>query len=271
MRKIVGKIAGKLGYRDWMVRLILSLLAAHYVLAINEPEPFLEFIQLQAYPPLLLQNWLIAFLVFSLIYKITQRLDRKFSWLDDLIQRLLLQILLGFLIPSFILFFFAYLFFLINGIDMLETTYLKLEWWFSILFVILVNCYYIIQYFMRYVLFEKRDGNEVSDGIIVKDGNDLIRMSTREVTHIMITADATVVYTVGGRQHITDKSLTALDAELDRKRFYRINRSQIINRDIIQGYGPASSNRLKLKTSVSETFYVSQRYSAEFKKWWEGE
>lgn len=267
MEEFVGKIVGKLRYHDWLTRLILSIIAAHYVLAINEPEPFLEFIQLPAYPALLLQNWLIAFLIFSLIYKITRWLDVKFPWTDNIVHRALFQILLGFLIPSFILFFLAYLFFRVNGIEMMETNYLKLEWWFSILFVILVNCYYIIRYLIRHTLIQGDD----KAGLIIKYGNELMRLPDHEINYIRTAGKLVVVFASDGQQYPTDKAIKTLIAELDRHQFYKIHRSTIVNRNIVLGYGLASSNRLKLKTTVEEEFYVSKSARADFKKWWEGE
>lgn len=276
MEEFVGKIVGKLRYHDWLTRLILSLIAAHYVLAINEPEPFLEFIQLPAYPALLLQNWLIAFLIFSLIYKITRWLDIKFPWTDNLVHRALFQILLGFLIPSFILFFLAYLFFRVNGMDMMETNYLKLEWWFSILFVILVNCYYIIRYLIRYTLIQEDDKSTLGDldseaGLIVKYGNELIRLPDHEINYIRTAGKLVVVFASDGQQYPTDKAIKTLITELDRDQFYKIHRSTIVNRNIVLGYGLASSNRLKLKTTVEEEFYVSNSAKDGFKEWWEGD
>jgi len=276
MRKIVGKIVGKLGYRDWMTRVILSLVAAHYVLAINEPEPFFEFIQLPGYPALLLQNWLMAFFIINFIYTVSERLNSRFPLTGNLAIRILLQIIFGFLVPSIVLFLLAYLFFWINDVDMMATSYAKLEWWFSILFLILVNCYYVIRHLMRYILFQKSGQDEVSgmgssEGIMVKDGNELIRIPVSDVTHIHHVLDTTLVYVLGGKQYLTDKTVTALADELNPRQFYKIHRSQIINRNIVQGYSPASSNRLKLKTRVQEEFYVSQRSRADFKKWWERE
>lgn len=274
MKGFVKEITTKIRYRDWLARLILPLVAAHYVLAINEPEPFWEFIQLPGYPISLLQNWVLTVLVFNLIYGVTKLLDRKVPWTKNFLDRLLFQVLFGIIVTSFITLILVYIFFAINGVDIFATNYLRLDWWFAVLFIVLANTYYIIQYLMRHVISEKRkqaQSTNTLDEVLVKDGNELIRIHARDITHIIVVPDATVVYAVGGQQHITDKSLTELDEELDPKQFYRIHRSQIINRNIVLGYGPASSNRLKLKTTIPEVLYVSQRYSAGFKKWWEGE
>lgn len=218
----------------------------------------------------------MAFFIVNFIYTVTERLNRRFPLTGNLTNRILFQIILGFLIPSIVLFLLACLFFWINDVDMMSTSYAKLEWWFSILFVILVNCYYIIRYLMRRVLFQEKGKSkstnlDSSDGLIVKHGNEQVWIPTHEITYIQPAEKAALVHVVSGQQYLTEKTTKILVEELDPRQFYEVRRSHIINRSVVVGYEPASSNRLRLKTTLQEEFYVSQRSRADFKKWWEGE
>lgn len=275
MKGFVKEITKQIRYRDWLARLILPLLAAHYVLAINEPEPFWDFIQLPGYPMSLLQNWVLTFLVFNLIYVVTKVLDRKAPWTKNFLHRFLFQVLFGIIVPSIITLILVYIFFSINGVDILATNYLRLDWWFAILFIILANAYYIIHYFTRFFLIFMRQRNVFDrmglgpTGVVVRDGKEMKRIPNEQVTYIATVDNGSIVYTVSNEQYLTDKGVDTLSKELNRHHFCKISRWHIVNRHIVMGYGPATSNRVRLKTTLAEEFYVSQRYTSSFKKWWE--
>lgn len=110
----------------------------------------------------------------------------------------------------------------------------------------------------------------VTNIIYVTHGADNMMIATESIAYLERVDRVTMAYSFTGEQYITDKSIDKLVSELDKRGFFRIHRACIINRDLVQGYKQASSNRLLLITSFTDTaFFVSQRNAVAFKRWWE--
>lgn len=274
MDLLINKHSENVEYRDTLFRLLLPLLAAHYSLAINEPEPFLEFIRLPQYPLLLLQNWVLVSILVNVIYYVTLYLDRKFPWYKGKIKRLTLQLGLGVVLPSFLSLFLAFAFFRINGIDIFETNYLKLEWWFSILFIVIVNCYYIIYQFISLFAGLKKMEETATEAeaidLVFLQGSHQVRLAEEDIALFVGKKSLSFAHTFEGAQYLVEKRpLSEIMLPVRSVQFFRISRSCIVNRDAINSFTPASSGRLRLflHSRENEEVYVSQRNALEFRKW----
>jgi hypothetical protein len=273
MDLLIKQHSQKVKYNDTHFRFLLPLPAAHYSLAINEPEPFLEFIQLPNYPLLLFQAWLLVFILVNIIYYTTSYLDRKFPWHKVKVKRLVLQVGIGVVFPSFLSLFLAFAFFKINGVDIFETNYLKLERWFSILFILIVNCYYIIYYFVSLLAGLKKKEKTVAkakiNDLVFSQGSRIVKLAEKDIAVFFHKNGFSFAHTFEGAQYLVEQPLSEIILAVNSFQFFRVSRSIIVNRDTISSFTPASSGRLHLFLNSMENkeVYVSQRNTKEFKSW----
>ena len=84
--------------------------------------------------------------------------------------------------------------------------------------------------------------------------------------------DLVLLLTVKGKKYVIDRSLEELSKRLSPAKFFRINRQCIINLEaIIEGRVEGSQLALSTVVDFPKSLYVSQRNTARFKKWWDGE
>lgn len=128
--------------------------------------------------------------------------------------------------PSFQALFLAYCFLKINGFNIFETGYLKLEWWFSILFIILFNVYYVLFYFIQVFFFLRKNTqasiNEVVFGNAAKvwlftQGKELVKIEENNIAYFFRAGELCLAYTFDGEQYIVDKTLDEIIVEVDGK------------------------------------------------------
>ena len=74
-----------------------------------------------------------------------------------------------------------------------------------------------------------------------------------------------------GQKHVINFTLTDIERKTDPTKFFRINRSQLINVAFIEKIEPYFKNRLSIKmVNMSEALLTSGNKTPEFRKWIEG-
>jgi DNA-binding LytR/AlgR family response regulator len=99
---------------------------------------------------------------------------------------------------------------------------------------------------------------------------------------LLITADSKIplskhvhkivfVKDFSGRQLILDKNLAELEADIDPKNFFRLNRKFIANMKSIERFKPDNGKiRVFLQPEMKEEIFVSKETAPEFRLWIEG-
>lgn len=256
-------------YRDLWVRIFVSVLAAHLVLALNEPENFIELLQLPGYLPLLLQNWLLVFLIFSCVRSITIVLDKDFPWAGRFTTRIFFQVFFGMGVPIFLCLVFASLYFSHHNLNMADTGYLKLELWFSILFIFSINSYYSLYYFAFVDFGTVPAARKTYPGWTLSRRDEIRTATEDDIALFYLKEGVCFACLMNGERYTVDRSMRALMDELSADKFFRIHRSIIVNRRAIAGLKVDTSNRflVLLTVDVEGDFYVSQRSVKDFKRW----
>ena len=89
-------------------------------------------------------------------------------------------------------------------------------------------------------------------------------MPLREVS--VFTAEGNYVRLLWGKERpLLGRSLSALEEKLDPKRFFRANRSQIVNLDFILQVEPGEGGRLHLQLRDGPEIEVSRRQARLFR------
>ena len=110
------------------------------------------------------------------------------------------------------------------------------------------------------------------DRFLVKIRDHIQSLKSEEAT--MFYAEGRTVYLVteDGRRYIIDHKLEALEELLQPDKFYRVNRTFIVNIDAIKDVIVYSNSRLKvmLNTDFDKEIIVSRDKVGAFKGWFEG-
>lgn len=112
--------------------------------------------------------------------------------------------------------------------------------------------------------------NEYKNRFLAKVGQRLFFVEVNDVAFFQ--ADNKIVYLVDkdGNRFVIDYTLEKLEAVLDQKLFFRLNRKFIVKVSAIDHIKPFYNNRLKLSVkgaSSSDEMIISRERVAEFKAW----
>jgi DNA-binding LytR/AlgR family response regulator len=116
-------------------------------------------------------------------------------------------------------------------------------------------------------------GKSYKNRFMVKLGDHIKSITSDQIS--LFFADGRDVYLVTNqpRKFIIDFTLEALEEILDPKKFYRTNRSYIINIDAIQDVVVYSNSRLKITPVIKwdNEIVVSREKVGQFKEWFDGQ
>jgi DNA-binding LytR/AlgR family response regulator len=104
--------------------------------------------------------------------------------------------------------------------------------------------------------------------IVARKGTEFIALTFDEIAFFFTEHRIVFVKDLSGHQYIIDKNLAELESDLDKKRFFRINRKFIASIDAIEKFKPDNGKiRVFLKPEMKEEIHVSKETAPEFRKW----
>ena len=101
--------------------------------------------------------------------------------------------------------------------------------------------------------------------------NSLYILTVEDVTYLQ--ANEGVVFAVDkqGARYPLVGTLTELEKQLDPNKFFRINRSELVNIGYVEKIEPYFNNRLAIKLKTGpDSLMTSAAHTSEFRKWLEG-
>jgi DNA-binding LytR/AlgR family response regulator len=112
--------------------------------------------------------------------------------------------------------------------------------------------------------------NQKKTRIMVRKGIENISLPLNDV--VLFYTEHKVVYVIDkcGKKYMSDKNLTDLEQELDKKMFFRANRQYIVNIDYIKGFKAYERVKLWVELTLNEvnhSIIVSQETAPVFRKW----
>ena len=136
----------KIAYNDFSIRLFATFLAAYIVTEYGGNEPLLPRLLTIEFYLEFGTSFLITFILIEYIYRITVYLDRRHPWDIRLPQRIILQILIGILLPSLLAYLMAAIYFALLGANITDTNYHLYALPFIASLITLFNGYYLIRF-----------------------------------------------------------------------------------------------------------------------------
>lgn len=106
--------------------------------------------------------------------------------------------------------------------------------------------------------------------ILVKHGKSSIALPLHEIVFFHTEHRCVYVTDQYGHEYTVDKTLSEMEAELDKDNFFRVNRQYIVNINFIYGFKPYDRVKLLLELTVPElkhSVLVSQEMAPQFREW----
>jgi DNA-binding LytR/AlgR family response regulator len=106
------------------------------------------------------------------------------------------------------------------------------------------------------------------DRIVARKGTEFIALTYDEIAFFFTEHRIVFVKSFAGNQYIVDKTLGELEEQVDKAKFFRINRKFIANIVAIEKFKPDNGKiRVYLKPEMKTEIHVSKETAPEFRKW----
>ena len=276
-------------YRDGWIRFGLSIFAAHIVTEYGGTEPWYKRVFTIDYYQEFGSTLIITLLITYLVFKVTSFLDRRFDWNEKTLTRLMMQVLLGLILPSIITFLLAALYFHLYGVSILDYNYHLYAFPFIVSLIAIFNIYYLIRYLHADKLaYKHRLENQLQkteplpphttelpitpkNGITVHTPTGSFQMPLSEIAYFFRTSGRVYVRTVNGADQLLSQSLDQIEQVLSNGSFFRAARHLIVNRKAIIRYFPLNFGKLgiELNPPFREEVNVSKIQAKDFKNWFD--
>jgi hypothetical protein len=271
-----------IAYKDFYLRLVACIVATHIVIVYGETQSTFEILLTPEYYYAFAGSAIIAFTLFGAVRWVVLKLDKRFDWMRQPIYRIGLQIFFGLMIPGFLAFLLAALYFRLNGISILDTSYLRYDFQFILLQILIINCYYIAYYFygkwaQAKEVIDMMDKtkpmiNEVArETFQVSKGAANVLLGMDQIAYCYRKDESNFLRTITGEDFYINLSLDEVQEQLPERHFFRINRQMIAHRQTCKGFDLLSYGKLKadLSPSYNSEVIISQKRALAFKRWLE--
>lgn len=270
-------------------RLTIVGIASVFITELGSMESLFQRLRTYDFYKEYLATLFISVTAVEFIYRINVRLNKKVPWHNQIISRLILQLVFGLLVPLLVVFALATLYFAIYNVNILDTDYLL--YGFPLIAVLLITLNLILTmlpYFLAGIRqVQKKEVTAVStvqqdvEGslpeqhpaptIKAHEGNSVVMLTPEQVTAAYIIEGKVVVKERDGKELLTDQTLDDLEKVFATTDFFRINRQLIASRNTCIAYKPLDHGKLEVELSipVPVNTVVSQLKARAFKEWLE--
>jgi hypothetical protein len=262
------------------LRLIACIIATHIIIVYGETKSTFEILLTPEYYYAFIGSLVIALSLFTSVRAITMKLDENFDWMEQPVYRIGLQAFFGFMIPGLLAFLLAALYFRIRGYNILKTSYLRYDFQFILLQILIINCYYVAYYFYgrwsqaRATIEAMGKSQPITEGAAndtfqVSKGATNVILPIDEIAYCYRNEDSNFLRTIKGEDFYISHSLDEVQQQLPDNKFFRINRKIIAHRQTCKSFDLLSYGKLRaeLHPSFNADVIISQKRALAFKNW----
>ncbi len=271
---------GLIRYRDLSLRIIASVLAAHFIVVYGVEKSFFQILLTPIYYVAMTASVTIAFILISFVRWVYIKLDRKFDWVAKPLERTALQVLLGFIAPGILAFVLAFIYFSLRGMNILKTLYLRFDYPIILLLILFLNLYYLAYYFygrMRIaetmvpnspVIETDNSGSEVKS-FLVNQGVKNLPIPLKNIAYFFREGDLNFMRTFEGEDFVVSYSLDEIQQNLKEADFFRANRQMLVSRKACRHFEALPYNKLELfvEPNYKLPIVISQKRNKSLKEW----
>ena len=116
----------------------------------------------------------------------------------------------------------------------------------------------------------QEEHNNYKKRFVIKKAKGIQLLNVSEISKIEASGDFCIATDVKGKRHPISQNLGSIHQELHPAKFFKINRSEIINIDFIENIESHFKNRLLIQiTGTKEKVMTSTSTTSDFRKWLE--
>ena len=267
-------------YNDIWLRVIASVLAAHFIVMYGETVSLFQELFDPLYYFAMSYSIAIAFTLISFVRYVYLKLDRRFDWRKKPVERSALQILVGLVLPGILAFLMATTYFLFRGMNILKTLYLRFDYPVILILLLFLNLYYLAYYFYEQMRIAERailnspiTIDESEDGskknFLVNQGFKSIPIPLDEIAYFYREGDYNFLRTNRGDDYTIAEPLDEVQQHLGMQNFFRANRQMLVSRKACKHFESLPFNKLQLiiEPPYKTQTIISQKRNKGFKEW----
>jgi DNA-binding LytR/AlgR family response regulator len=118
--------------------------------------------------------------------------------------------------------------------------------------------------------FLSRFNEKKKTRLLVRKGLEHVALSLDDIALFYTENKIVYVFDKCGKKYMADKNLSDLEAQLDKNRFFRVNRQYIVNINYIRSFKAFERVKLEVELTLNDLHHhivVSQETAPLFKKW----
>ncbi len=204
-------------------------------------------------------------------------LDRKYPYKEDVLKRLLIQLVTTLSAAIAIIIGLTFIINYCATDSPLPVSFYKYDIVIISIWFFAVNGIYTGLYFYReWQQAEQRriEENKIRlDGFKVRMGKQELLLSFAEIAGFWVDGEYVGCCTVTNRKYIVDQSIDRLEKNLPGSFFFRLNRQFLVHRQSIAGFERGENGKLNVQIKPSQhlspTVTVSRTKASDFREWFQ--
>lgn len=266
-------------YKDFWFKIIGCLLASYIIDALNREETIFQRLSSKYFYTDIAGGFVIALILWEIVRFITRYLDKKFSWAEQPLKRILLQLVLGVFLPSLLSFIFTWIWMqAAYSQDIFKTSWLNNEFYTVILIIILINLVYFTWWL--YLNWKQQSafvlqGNTAPDAdsayktVEVSKAGKTILLPQTEIAYSYLNNGYCYIKPFEGDSFVTTYTLDELTKMLSSISHFRVNRQILVSKKSCKTYKSVENGKieLELEPTFKVPVIVSQKRAKDFRKW----
>ena len=220
-----------------------------------------------------------GYAAWAAVHFIILYLDRRMPFHENVLKRLIVQIVTTLFIGMFIIValtviinyaftdrpmpgsFFSYDIFII-----------------SVWFLVINGIYIALHFYNQWRISEinRLEENKIKKGgMNVRSGKQELFLTYSDIAGFSVDGDYIICYTLEGKKFLLDQSMDKLENFLPASSFFRLNRQTLIHRQIVSGFEKGVNGKLdiliKSFSAISSPLNVSRTRASSFKSWFQSQ
>lgn len=262
-------------YHDLYFRIILSFIAAHFIVVFGEKDSVFQLLLSWDYYRSVMLSAAIAFILVSMVHFATVKLDTVFDWNSHTIKRIGMQLLMGFALPAIAAFILATVYFRLYDIDIFVTRYLQYDYPVILGMILFFNLYYLTYYFYLQMRQAQLATNSVPDAtkpaevILASRGTKNIPLKVSDISYVFHEEEYNFARTFEKEDFLIPASLDTIQQQLPPRKFFRVNRQMLVNLDACEHFENIEHQKIQvhLRPKHNQPVIISQKRARDFRDW----
>ena len=272
-------------YRDFWFKIIGCFLASYIIDALNRDESVFQRLSSKYFYIDIAGGFVISLIIWEIVRFSTRYLDKKISWTERPLKRILLQSGMGVLLPSVFSFVFTLVWMrLAYDQDIFKTSWLFNEFYVVILIILLINLVYFTWWL--FLAWKQQQGSNHlqenssvnnSDAIFktieVSKAGKTILLPQKDIAYSYLNNGYCYIKTFEEDSFVTTYTLDELTKILNKTQHFRVNRQILISKKACKAYKSLEFGKIEVELNLASKMpiVVSQKRAKDFRKWISGD